>query len=201
MTMLGKTHLSENGEALPLGLINNPMDWLVGSAHDRQVRWYAVYTSPRHEKRVREHLGFRNVVCFLPTYEAVHRWKNGCKVKVELPMFANYLFVNIDIRERVKVLEVPGVLAIVGSGNKSLPLPDLEIETLRTSMHLHKCEPHNYLVEGQKVTVKSGPFANLMGVLVRKAGGVRVVVSLDVIKRSVAVEVDEADVEPINESC
>lgn len=201
MTPFEETHLSEHSEALPLSQSIDSTDLTAVSPDSRQARWYAVYTCSRHEKKVREHLGSHSVPCFLPIYEAVHRWKNGCKVRVDLPLFPNYLFVKIDIRERVRILEVPGVVGLVGSGNKALPLPEFEIETLRTWLHLRKCEPHDYLVAGQRVRIISGPFANLTGVLIRKAGGVRVVISVDVIKRSVAVEVDEADVEPINTTC
>jgi transcription antitermination factor NusG len=198
MALLGKTHLSEHGEALTLDRSEDPTDTGVATLGTRKIHWYAVQTCSRHEKRVREHLEFLRVPCYLPLYEAVHRWRNGCNAKVELPLFPNYLFVNIDIRERVSVLDVPGVISFVGSGNKALPLADFEIESLRNGLHMRKFEPHDYLAVGQRVRIKSGPLENLSGVLVRKNGGLRVVISVDLIKQSVAVEVDEADVEPIH---
>ena|SRR5690348_8404856 len=193
--------LSKNGEAVQLGTAPYASEARSLGPEFHQHHWYAVYTATKHEKRVYGHLMVRDVTCFLPTYEVEHHWRNGCKVRLELPLFPNYLFVRIDIRERSSVLGVPGIHSIVGAGNKSLPLPDHEIESLRTCVHLRKCEPHSNLVEGQRVLIKFGPFENFTGVLVRKAGGVRVVISIDLIKSSMAVEVDEADVVPLHKTC
>jgi transcription antitermination factor NusG len=170
-----------------------------GQRGDSCVHWYAIQTFPRHEKRVHEYLAYREIECFLPLYRTVHRWKNGCNTQVELPLFPNYLFVRTDPRQRVRVLEVPGTLSFVGSSGELWPLPAFEIESLRNSMHLRKFEPHDYLVVGQKVRITSGPLANLTGILVRKCGGLRVVLSLDLIRQSVAVEVDAGDVEVIGQ--
>jgi transcription antitermination factor NusG len=164
---------------------------------ERFPHWYAVQTSPRHEKRVREHLGYRGMECFLPLFRSTHRWKNGCKVQVELPLFSSYLFVNISRSERVRVLEVPGVLSFVGPRGEPAQLPDVEIETLRSGLHLQKFEPYNNLIVGQKVRIKSGSLMGLSGVLVRSANGFRVVLTVELIQQSVAVELDAADVEPI----
>jgi transcription antitermination factor NusG len=159
--------------------------------------WYALQTYPRHEKRVCADLGLRAMESFLPLYETVHRWKNGCKVRVELPLFPGYLFVRINPLERYKVLRLPGAVSIVGSAGDPWPLPEEEIERLRASMHARKFEPHPYLAVGQKVRIKFGPLANMTGFLVREAGGLRVVLSVDMIHQSAAVEVDVDDVEPI----
>jgi transcription elongation factor/antiterminator RfaH len=159
--------------------------------------WYAIYTSPRHEKRVHEHLAYRDVECFLPLYRTVHRWKNGCKPVVELPLFPGYLFVKIGRPERVRVLEVPGVLSFVGTRMEPARLSDFEIETLRSGLHLQKVEPYADLAVGQNVRIKAGPLVGLAGVLLRHNNGFRVVLTLDLIKQSVAVELDASDVEPI----
>jgi transcription antitermination factor NusG len=164
---------------------------------ERPPHWYAVRTSPRHEKRVREHLGIRRVDCFLPLFRSVHRWKNGCKAQVELPLFPGYLFVNIPRSERVRVLDVPGVLSFVGPRSEPAQLPDIEIETLRSGLHLQKFEPYNLLIAGQKVRIKAGSLTGLEGVLVRSANGFRVVLTVELIKQSVAVELDATDVEPV----
>jgi transcription antitermination factor NusG len=168
----------------------------------RVPHWYAIYTSPRHEKRVREHLSYRAVECFLPLYRAVHRWKNGCKPVVELPLFPGYLFVKIGQPERVRVLEVPGVLSFVGTRLEPARLSDFEIETLRSGLHLQKVEPYSKLAVGQSVRIMAGPLSGLVGVLLRHNNSFRVVLTLDLIKQSVAVELDGNDVEPIRElSC
>ena len=164
---------------------------------ERPPHWYAVHTSPRHEKRVREHLEHRRVECFLPLFRTVHRWKNGSKAQVELPLFPGYLFVNIARSERVQVLDVPGVLAFVGTKSQPAQLPDAEIETLRSGLHLQKFEPYTNLVVGQKVRITAGSLAGLTGVLVRSAKGFRIVLTVDLIHQSVAVELDAADVEPV----
>jgi transcription antitermination factor NusG len=164
---------------------------------ERLPHWYAVYTSPRHEKRVREHLGLRRVECFLPLFRSIHRWKNGCKVQVELPLFPGYVFVNIPRSERVRVLDAPGVLSFVGPRGEPSRLSDVEIETLRSGLHLQKFEPYRKLAIGQRVRIKAGSLSGLAGVLVRSARGTRVVLTVELIKQSVAVELDAADVEPI----
>jgi len=159
--------------------------------------WYAVYTSPRHEKKVREHLGLRRVESFLPLYRSIHRWKNGCKAQVELPLFPGYVFVNIPRSERVRVLDAPGVLSFVGPKGEPSPLSDVEIDTLRSGLHLQKCEPHHGLAVGQKVRISAGPLLGLEGVLVRNANGLRVVITLNLIQQRVAVELDANAVEAV----
>jgi transcription antitermination factor NusG len=143
-------------------------------------------------------MGHRRVQCFLPLFRNIHRWKNGCKVQVELPLFPGYLFVNIPRSERVRILCVPGVLSFVGPRGEPAQLPDVEIETLRSGLHLQKFEPYNNLIVGQKVRIKAGALMGLAGVLVRTANGFRVVLTVELIKQSVAVELDAADVEPVS---
>ncbi len=164
---------------------------------ERPPHWYAVQTSPRHEKRVREHLGHRRVECFLPLFRTLHRWRNGCKVEVELPLFPGYLFVNIARTERVRVLDVPGVLSFVGPKSEPAHLSDVEIETLRSGLHLQKFEPYHGLAIGQKVRIHAGALQGLEGVLVRNTNRLRVVITVDLIQQSVAVELDADAVESI----
>jgi transcription antitermination factor NusG len=125
-----------------------------------------------------------------------HRWKNRCEMNLELPLFPNYVFVRIDPRKRACVLEVPGVVSLVGFGRTLAPLSDFEIEALRSGLGQRKIEPHPYLVIGERVRIKCGPMAGMQGVLVRRKSNFRVVLALDVIMRCVAVEVDADDLEP-----
>jgi len=164
---------------------------------ERPPHWYAVYTSPRHEKRVREHLEHRRVECFLPLFRTIHRWNNGCKVQVELPLFPGYLFVNIPRSERARVLDVPGVVTFVGPRGEPARLSAFEIETLRSGLHLQKFEPYRGLVVGQKVRIHTGALQGLEGVLVRNGNGLRVVITVDLIQQSVAVELDADALKPI----
>jgi transcription termination/antitermination protein NusG len=137
----------------------------------------------------------RDVEYFLPLYKAERKWRNGCKVEVEFPIFPNYVFVHVDRRASYRVLDAPGVVAFAGSGRLPALVPDSEIEWLRNELPLRKFEPHPYLVVGSRVRIKSGPMAGMNGVLIRKKGGFRVVLSIDLIRQSVAVEVGIDEIE------
>ena len=175
----------------------SPSGALVSSVME-SPKWFAVYTTPRHEKAVARHFEFRRIESFLPLYMEMHRWKNGCRVNVEQPLFPGYIFARIGRRDSTQVLSVPGVLLIVGSGREPLALPDFEIEALRSGLHLRKFEPHPYLVVGEKARIKSGSLAGMVGVLARKKNSLRVVLTLELIMRSVAVEVDADELERVS---
>lgn len=164
-----------------------------------EARWYAAYTAARHEKRVAEQLANRSVEAFLPLYEAVHRWKDRRK-KVQLPLFPGYLFIHMPLDERLKVLSLPGVVRLVGFNGRPSALLDADIEAMRLGLRDLRAEPHPYLKVGQRVRVRSGSFEGWEGILVRKKETFRVVLSIDMIMRSIAVEVDSADVEPVKAS-
>jgi transcription antitermination factor NusG len=193
----GAPHLSEDGEALQQSGGDGKDVRSSLQLEQPLVHWYALQTYPRHEKRVHEDLSFRAVESFLPLYETLRRWKNGCKVRVELPLFPGYIFVRIHPRERFRVLSLPGAVSLVGSASGPWPLPDSEVMNLRDSLVSRRFEPHPYLTIGQKVRITSGPLANLTGLLVRYAGGMRIVVSVDLIRQSASAEVDADDVEAL----
>jgi transcription antitermination factor NusG len=172
----------------------------LAAAQEFSANWFAAYTNSHHEKRVALHCGERQIESFLPLYATCHRWKNGCDKDLELPLFPNYVFVRIDPRERVRVLEVPGVVSLVGFGRTLAPLPDFEIEALRATLGHRKIEPHSYLVIGERVRIKCGPMTGVEGVLVRKKNNFRMVLALDVIMQCVAVEVDADDLEPVEKN-
>lgn len=159
-------------------------------------RWFALYTTPRHEKHVSEMLLQRRIETFLPLYRATRRWKKSRQIVLELPLFPTYVFARVPREARSSALSVPGVLSIVGSAREAWPLPDLEIEALRSGLLERKIEPHPYLTIGERVRIKAGVMTGIEGVLVRKKNDFRVVLSLDAIMRSVAVEVDADDLEP-----
>jgi len=161
-------------------------------------RWYAVYTCARHEKRVAEQLGERRVECFLPLYDAVHRWKDR-RVHVQLPLFPGYIFVHMPLRERLRVLELPSVVRIVGFNGEPTALPEQEIVSLRDGLASQlRAEPHPYLKVGRRVRVRRGPLAGRDGILLRKKDKLRLILSIDLIQRAMAVEVDAADVEALS---
>ena len=158
--------------------------------------WFAVHTSSRHEKQVARQLEGRCIDHFLPLYEESHRWADRI-VSVQLPLFAGYLFVNISLQRRMDVLQVPGVARLVGFGATAQAIDSAEIESLQRGIFSGLViEPHPYLKVGARVRVRSGPMKGAKGVLVRMKGSPRVVISVDLIMRSVAVEIDIADIQP-----
>ena len=162
-----------------------------------QPRWYAAYTSANHEKKAAAEISRRGVESFLPLYRAIRRWSDR-RVKLELPLFPGYVFVHLALRERLRVLQVPGVAKLVGFGGSPAALPDEQVEALRAGLsgQLH-AKPHPFLAAGHRVRVKSGPLQGLEGFVVRRKNSLRLVISLDLIQRAAAVEIDEADVEPM----
>jgi transcription antitermination factor NusG len=161
-------------------------------------RWYAAYTKPCHEKRVAEHLEIRKIELFLPLYCSARRWNNGC-VPPDRPLFPGYVFVHIPTDERVRVLELSGVVSIVGTMRKPTPLPDEDIERLRSGLHLVHAEPHATLAVGETVRIRRGPLQGMTGVVTRQKNSFRVVLTVDLIMKSVAVEVPLSDVEPVGQ--
>lgn len=162
-----------------------------------ELRWYAAYTCAKHEKRVAEQFTQRSLENFLPQYGSVRRWKDR-RVLLEFPLFPGYVFVRLALRERLRVLETPSVVRLVGFNGHPTALPDKEIEALRACVAAQiDAKPHPYFTVGRRVRIKSGPLAELEGVLVRRKNTLRVVLSLDLIARSAAVEVDAADIERV----
>jgi transcription antitermination factor NusG len=160
-----------------------------------ESRWFAAYTSPRHEKHVSQQMQNRGIQNFLPLYKSIRRWKDRRK-EIELPIFPGYLFVRMVPRERVSVLQVPGVVQLVSFQGKPTPLPDAEIDMLRLQLLPGgKLQPHPFLTVGRRVRVISGPMAGMEGILARKKDKFRVVLSIELIHRSVAVEIDQSEIE------
>lgn len=163
------------------------------AANDRS--WYAVFTIPQHEKSAFRHLETRDIESFLPTYEAVRKWKNRQRMKVILPLFPTYLFVHIQSKERVHVLRSPGVIQIVGNGNGPAPLPDSEIALLRDGFNRNCIEPYRELVVGEKVRIRSGVMEGVQGTLVRRSSGMKFVITLELINQHAAIQVNPEDLE------
>jgi transcription antitermination factor NusG len=161
---------------------------------DSQMFWYAAYTSSRHEKTVAEHLRQREVECFLPLYETVRRWNNG-RHRVQLPLFPSYVFVRMGVRDKLRVLQVPGLSQLVSFQGAPAVLPDVEIETLRNALAAGiPAEPYRYLSVGSQVEICNGPLQGMKGILLRHQGQFRVVLSVEMIMRSIVVEVEASDV-------
>jgi transcription antitermination factor NusG len=162
------------------------------------TEWYAVHTRPRHEKKVADEVRARQLEGFLPLHRARHRWRNGVLADVELPLFPCYLFVKIPLCERVRLLQLPGVIGFAVNSAHPTTLAEHDVEALRTMSNACRVEPHPFLGAGDRVRIIAGPLAGMDGILVRRAQELRVVLSLDFIMRSVAVEVSELDIEPMH---
>jgi transcription antitermination factor NusG len=159
-----------------------------------EEHWYAAYTCANHEKRVACELQVRSVEHFLPLYRSVRRWSDR-RVQIDLPLFPGYVFVRLALRDRLRVLQIPSVVRLVGFNGLPTALPDEEMEILRSGLTERlRAEPHPFLTVGRHVRITAGPFDGLQGVLKRKKSKVRVVVSLSLIHRSIAVDLDAADI-------
>lgn len=167
----------------------------VGERITSSANWFAVYTTPRHEKRIALHFEQRQIESFLPLYQEIRQWKNRCKVKLDLPLFPNYIFVRIERDERFRVLNVPGVLSILGSSSDLFPVEDEYIVSLRRGLDAHKIEPHPLVGVGDKVRIIAGAMSGMEGILVRKKNDLRVVLRVALLERSMAVEVTTEDIE------
>jgi transcription antitermination factor NusG len=202
--VLWKTsHPSEDGEALQK-MAHQSLQFVSEAAAEddassrQNTQWYAVYTAPRHEKAVARHFLQREIQHYLPLYRAERHWSDGSRVVVELPLFPGYIFVCIPRCARACVLSVPGTLSIIaGTGGEPAVLPDAVIETLRGGLLVRLAEPHPLLTVGERVRIRSGALMGMEGVIVRSKKGARVVLTIESIMRSIAVEVPGEDLEPV----
>src|SRR5579863_3261911 len=121
--------------------------------------WFVVSTVPRHEKRVEQHFHVREIESFLPLYHKPRRWKDGSKGTLNLPLFSGYIFVRIETGSRVPVLQVPGVISIVGGVRESSPVPDSYICCLRDGLQQGKIDLHPYISTGTRVRIRRGVMA------------------------------------------
>lgn len=159
-------------------------------------RWFALYTTSRHEKQVIQHLRQREVECYLPLYKVQRKWANGLRVTLDLPLFPGYVFVHIQRSERGRVLGVPGALSVVGgTGGEPASLPDTTIDALRIALAERLARPHPVLTAGQRVRIRSGALTGFEGIVVRNKSSLRVVLTLEHIMQSYAVEVGLDDLE------
>jgi transcription antitermination factor NusG len=159
--------------------------------------WYALYTRHQHEKTVARLLTGKGFETFLPLYDAVHRWKNGVK-QLSLPLFSGYVFLRGPIERWLPVLTTPGIHTVVGFGGKPAMIPCSEIEAVRRVVESPlTTEPHPFIKCGDRVRVNAGPLQGLEGVLLRKKNLWKLLLSVEMLQRSVAVEVDAYMVERV----
>jgi len=162
--------------------------------------WFALYVQVNHEKEVTKRLENKEINCFLPLMECWSKRLDRRK-KIQVPLFPGYVFIHtvLDNYTNLNILKTPGALSILRNSEGPLPIPDYQVNNLQTLIGSSQAlSQHDYLNEGDWVQVMRGPLAGCIGILSRvdrKKG--RLVVGVDIIKKSVSVELDTEDVEPI----
>jgi transcription antitermination factor NusG len=177
----------------------NSQDSRVG--HPDSAPWFALYTRHQHEKVVAEMLTAKGFEAFLPLYDSMRLWKDRKKT-ISLPLFPCYVFVRGPLERKLAMITTPGVHMILYRGENVALIPGEEMQAIQKAVDGPYCvEPHPYLKCGERVRVKHGSLEGVEGVLVRKKNLYRLVLSVNMVAQSVAVEIDAADVEPaIHES-
>ena len=159
--------------------------------------WWALYTRHQHEKAVAEMLSAKDFEVFLPLYDSMRRWKDRKKL-ITLPLFPCYVFVRGGLHRRLQVVTTPGVHTILFRGEQVAIIPESEIQAIRMAVEGDfRVEPHPFLKCGERVRVIRGSLEGVEGILVRKKNLYRLVLSVDMMAQSVAVEIDASDVEPV----
>ena len=163
----------------------------------KQLAWNAVYTRHQHEKLVADSLAGNGFEVFLPTYNVIRQWTDR-KKQVSVPLFSCYVFVRCNFERRFRALITPGVYSFVMFGGQPATIYDHEIDAIRKAVESNfRVEPHPFLRCGDWVQVKSGPLTDVEGILIRKKGSYRLILSAELLGKSIAVEIDAFSVKPI----
>ncbi|HEV2348436.1 MAG TPA: UpxY family transcription antiterminator [Terriglobia bacterium] len=159
--------------------------------------WYAIYTRHQHEKTVARLLSDKGFEIFLPVQTVARRWKDRTK-ELSLPLFPCYIFLWGTLRRRIEIVTTPGFHSFVGFGDQPVTISPEEIEAVRQALTSgSRVEPCPFLRYGDKVRISSGPLEGIEGILVRKKNSCRLVLSVELLEKSVAVEVDAFSVERV----
>ena len=162
-----------------------------------EARWHALYTRHQHEKLVAHALTGKGFDVFLPLYRAIHRWKDRRK-ELELPLFPNYVFIQGGLDRLLNILTTPGVHSLVAWGGHPADIPQHEIDAVRRLVDSPlRIQQHPFIKCGERVRIKSGPLEGIEGILVRSKSAYRLVLSVEMLARSAAVEVDASMVERV----
>lgn len=159
--------------------------------------WFAIQTRSRHESKTVLAMEGKGYKPFLPTCRTRRRWSDRV-VDVDVPLFPGYVFCRIDIERRLPVLTTPGVVSIVGIGREPCPVDEAEILAIEALQNSGlAAEPWPYLHAGDRVRVTRGAMENVEGILVKKKDQWRMVISVELLQRSVAVEIDADWITPV----
>lgn len=161
--------------------------------------WYALYTRHQHEKVIANLLSEKGFEVYLPLQTVAHRWKDRTK-QLSLPLFPCYVFICGGLERRFDIVTTPGFHSFVGFGDQPATIPQEEIKAIRQAIASgSEIESYPFLRSGDKVRIRSGPLEGIEGFLVRKKRSVRLVLSVELLEKSVAVEVDAYLVERVAE--
>lgn len=167
---------------------------------DGRLPWFALHVRTRHEAGVAAHLEGMGYEDFLPLYKTRTRWSDRTK-EAETPLFPGYLFCRFDPQNRLPILKTPGVIQVVGYSRQPIPVEETEIEAIQALVASGiPSQPWPYLEVGEKVRIQSGPLRGREGVLVEFKGTHRLILSIALLQRSVAVEIEAALVKPNREA-
>jgi transcription antitermination factor NusG len=165
-----------------------------------QLPWYALQVRARFEQGVADHLDGKGYEWFLPLYKCRKRWSDRIK-EVEAPLFPGYLFCRINLQDRLPILKTPGVIQIVGSNRTPIAVDEVEVQAIQRMVASGiPNQPWPFLAAGDRVRIESGPLCGLEGILVEFKGNHRLVLSVTLLQRSVAVEIDSAFVSSLRTS-
>jgi transcription antitermination factor NusG len=157
--------------------------------------WFVLSVRANQEKKTAQRLASYEIEYFLPCYRSVRQWKDR-RVTLEMPLFPGYVFVHLPFAERVKVVSLPNVVGLIGSKSAPSIVSASEIDCIRRGVEFGNAAPHAALVEGQRVVIVDGVLRGVQGILLRSQNNTRVVVAVDSIARSFAVEVDISCLKP-----
>jgi len=154
------------------------------------MSWYALQVNCRKEASIASQIEGRGFECFVPTYKSLRKWSDRTK-EINQALFPGYLFCRFEYQERQPIMTTAGVVQVVGNGRMAIPVPDTEIEALQVAVSSGiPAQPWPYLKTGELVRVNYGPLSGLEGILVNFKGNHRVVLSVTLLQRSLALEVD-----------
>jgi transcription termination/antitermination protein NusG len=163
----------------------------------RDLRWYALTVRHQHERQTERLLRSQGWETLLPVYRSQRQWSDRVK-EIELPLFSGYVFCRFGLHDRLRVEDTPGVAQVVKFNGLAAPLQDLEIAEIQAIAHSGvRLSPWPYLKAGDRVRVERGPLRGLEGTLLRDGSNARLVVSVELLQRSIAAEVDPSMVTPL----
>lgn len=176
-----------------------PAPHAIDTNSNGEHHWWAIYTRHQHEKVIADVLSAKGFEIFLPLYDSIRRWRDR-QMLLSLPLFPCYLFVRGGFSRRFQILNTPGVHMALTHGDRIALIPEKEIEAIRRTVEgPFRMEPHPFLRCGDRVRVIRGSLEGVEGILIRKKNQFRLVLSVDMLAKSVAVEIDASNVESMLE--